>query len=51
LSVKWDWDEIDHEPMTLGEVLFAVGSVAIAFGLLYGGIYLCVWLGHLMGRW
>ena len=51
MSVKWDWDEIDHEPMTLGEVLFAVGSVAIAFGLLYGGIYLCVWLGHLMGRW
>jgi len=48
MSVKWQ--EPDEEPMTLGEILSAVGSVAVFFGLLYGCIHLCVWLGHLAGR-
>ena len=48
MSVKWQ--EPDEEPMTFGEILSAVGSVAVFFGLLYGGIYLCLWLGHLAGR-
>jgi hypothetical protein len=50
MSVKWDWDEIDHEPMRLDEVLVAVASVGCFFAALYGCIHLAVFLGQLMGR-